>query len=310
MVREVFIPKAWHRFVVGSRGSNIKYVQSQFSVKCRVPPPETSSTLIMIDGEGEDDAVAFIESKLGFPLAAEPLVTVKIEMSMDEAKSLFAGKSLWEVMKEFGVGIRPPRKEGDVVLVQGPQEKVDELMGQWGEALGREVEPQEEEEYDHKVEIHQEKLAEALFFEDEGEDDDHDLNRFIEVLQSGDHSLDICVFTITNNRIADAIIREHRRGVRVRVITDNHTSGALGSDVEKIADRGIPVKIDVSEGHMHHKFAVIDGKLLINGSFNWTRGAGMCNYENVTIQNDEHLAKLFSEEFEKLWNDNERFESV
>ena len=27
------------------------------------------------------------------------------------------------------------------------------------------------------------------------------------------------------------------------------------------------------DGHMHHKFAIFDGERLINGSYNWTRGA-------------------------------------
>ena len=47
-------------------------------------------------------------------------------------------------------------------------------------------------------------------------------------------SCDVCVFTITDDRITDAIIRAHARGVNVRVITDDEKSHDLGSDVDKL----------------------------------------------------------------------------
>ena len=53
---------------------------------------------------------------------------------------------------------------------------------------------------------------------------------------------------------------------------------------------------------MHHKFAIFDGARLINGSYNWTRGAANVNYENLVDTGDPELIAAFSEEFKRLWN--------
>lgn len=52
---------------------------------------------------------------------------------------------------------------------------------------------------------------------------------------------------------------------------------------------------------MHHKFAIIDQEVLINGSFNWTRNAITANNENVLITNHPDLVKPYKGEFDKLW---------
>ena len=113
----------------------------------------------------------------------------------------------------------------------------------------------------------------------------HIVHRFTQCRRTAD----VCVFTITDDRISRAILDAHRRKVRVRVITDSDKQHDAGSDVQKFREAGIPVKVDdihtASEpglnGHMHHKFAIFDGTRLLNGSYNWTRGAADMNYENI-----------------------------
>jgi phosphatidylserine/phosphatidylglycerophosphate/cardiolipin synthase-like enzyme len=68
-------------------------------------------------------------------------------------------------------------------------------------------------------------------------------------------------------------------------------------------DAGIPVKIDDTRHHMHHKFAIVDKEILVNGSYNWTRSADEYNHENLIITKDEALVKDFTQEFKKLWNE-------
>lgn len=122
-------------------------------------------------------------------------------------------------------------------------------------------------------------------------------------------SVDVCVFTITDDRISRAIGDAHRRGVKLRIISDNDKAHDLGSDVHAFRAAGIPVKVDDVRGpaasgltgHMHHKFAIFDGKYLLNGSYNWTRGAADTNYENLTGTDEPELIAAFAAEFERLW---------
>lgn len=112
---------------------------------------------------------------------------------------------------------------------------------------------------------------------------------------------DVCVFTITDDRLADALIDAHARGVKLRVITDNDKSHDLGSDIERIEAAGVAVRIDRTPFHMHHKFAVFDDKRLLNGSYNWTRGAARDNVENLIVTDDRMLVEQFARYFEQLW---------
>lgn len=112
---------------------------------------------------------------------------------------------------------------------------------------------------------------------------------------------DVCVFTITDDRLADALIDAHARGVKLRVITDNDKSHDLGSDIERIEAAGVDVRIDRTPFHMHHKFAIFDDRRLLNGSYNWTRGAARDNLENLIVTDDRMLVEQFARYFEQLW---------
>jgi len=114
--------------------------------------------------------------------------------------------------------------------------------------------------------------------------------------------VDICVFTITDDRIAERILAAHHRGTSIRIVTDNDKAGDEGSDVARLSRAGIPVRVDRSAFHMHHKFALFDDACLLNGSYNWTRSAASNNDENVVLTRDVHLVQKFAAHFEMLWS--------
>lgn len=73
------------------------------------------------------------------------------------------------------------------------------------------------------------------------------------------------------------------------------------SDISHFA--GIQVRHDQDLGYMHHKFAIVDRKVLITGSLNWTTQAIQNNRENVLIMEDKEYVRLFLEEFERIWEE-------
>lgn len=125
--------------------------------------------------------------------------------------------------------------------------------------------------------------------------------KIIELCRQARRSVDICVYTISDDQLSQEILACHQRGISVRVISDNEKQFDAGSDIQWLRDKGVPLRIDSGPYHMHHKFALFDGRLLLNGSFNWTRSATTGNEENLLVIDHAQLLAVYSREFEALW---------
>jgi cardiolipin hydrolase len=120
-------------------------------------------------------------------------------------------------------------------------------------------------------------------------------------------SLDVCVFTITHDPITRALVEAHRRGVRVRVVSDDEKSLEPGSDVHLLWSAGIDVRVDASIHHMHHKFAIFDARVALTGSYNWTRAAAESNQDNVLVTDDARAIASYAEIFLRCWDEGVAF---
>jgi mitochondrial cardiolipin hydrolase len=125
-------------------------------------------------------------------------------------------------------------------------------------------------------------------------------NRIISLMDGARKTVNICLFTISDNKITSAILDAHNRDVEVIIISDNDKANDKGSDIDYLSSKGVPVILDRSRYHMHHKFAIFDNKILLNGSFNWTRSASDVNEENILVTSDNDLLPIYIEEFKKL----------
>ncbi len=125
-------------------------------------------------------------------------------------------------------------------------------------------------------------------------------NKIMNMLETAKRRVDVCVFTISDDKLSNALVAVHKRGVPVRIISDNDKADDHGNDVAFMQQRGVALRLDNSPYHMHHKFALID-EYLVNGSFNWTRSATEKNQENILVSDDSTLYAAYQEKFDELW---------
>ncbi len=127
------------------------------------------------------------------------------------------------------------------------------------------------------------------------------LGELLDFLNNATSSLDICVFTISCHELANAALKLHETGIAVRIITNEEHEALSGSQIERFQREGIQVRHDKTSFYMHHKFVIVDGSVLITGSFNWTRQAVTGNRENVLVTNNPEIVGPYVQEFKKLW---------
>ncbi len=125
-------------------------------------------------------------------------------------------------------------------------------------------------------------------------------DKIISLINHAGKKIDICVFTISDNTISQAILKAHQRGIKVTIISDNDKANDKGSDVSDLSASGVKVIFDHSPHHMHHKFAIFDEQQLLNGSFNWTRSATTRNEENIIVTSEPELVNAFQQKFAEL----------
>ena len=141
-------------------------------------------------------------------------------------------------------------------------------------------------------------IQEVVFFPNE-----QNQLKVINMISQAKNTLEVCMFTMTNNQLYIAVEQAKKNGVKVRVITDDECTKQKGSDIYKLVINGIPVKTDHNaQFHMHHKFVVIDEKVLLTGSFNWTVQAVKNNNENVLMLYNKEIANEYTKEFNRLWD--------
>ena len=119
--------------------------------------------------------------------------------------------------------------------------------------------------------------------------------------------IDVAVYWFTNHDLLDALIDSiEDRQVTVRLIVHNDyiNNRVKGPDFQRFIDCGGEFYFSPPHNTMHNKFCILDNKVLINGSYNWTYFAESKNYENVLVLREENdVINEFATEFTELIGD-------
>lgn len=126
--------------------------------------------------------------------------------------------------------------------------------------------------------------------------------QIISHIELANKSIYIAVAWFTNYRIFNLLKGKLEDNVEIKIILrDDHINNSTKSlQWKSFNEKGGELYFYSLANIFHHKFCIIDGVKLINGSYNWTLQAEKINKENVIFSTDENLVFSFNKEYEKL----------
>jgi phosphatidylserine/phosphatidylglycerophosphate/cardiolipin synthase-like enzyme len=113
----------------------------------------------------------------------------------------------------------------------------------------------------------------------------------------------VAAYAFSSKYLGQALSAALKRGIKIRVLLDGDNARKSYSIDEWLVGEGIDVRfIEIKRGSLHHKFMLIDAKLLITGSYNFTNESEFRNHEAAIFTNHKGLIQSFTAEFERLWS--------
>ncbi len=140
--------------------------------------------------------------------------------------------------------------------------------------------------------------------------EDNVMEKVIAVVKTAQSSIDFYAFSFTDPNLGYSMSElALNDDVKIRGLFESGQD--MGDSVcpylmlrsENIEGNGaIDLKLDGNPANMHEKVIIVDGKIVIFGSFNFSRNADQNNDENLLIVHDPQFAGLFEQEFQKIYN--------
>ena len=138
---------------------------------------------------------------------------------------------------------------------------------------------------------------------------DAPLDRVVTLYQQAKRYIYVSVYGLTYPRAVAALVAAKKRGVDVRMLTDQERTQELKqhSALETLRLAGIPIRVNQHDGLMHLKQVVIDDEINTSGSMNHTTSGNLYNDERMDIITDPVLSQKARDHFLSMWNDRARF---
>jgi len=122
----------------------------------------------------------------------------------------------------------------------------------------------------------------------------------IKDIDQAKEQIEMAMYYLTNKEITKALIDAHKRGVKVKIFTDDKK--VRSQRYRYLASEGIDIRNDKkTQSIMHNKFLVIDQKLVWISSANYTVYSFYRNYDNFIRIKDRNIARYYSKKFDSLF---------
>lgn len=130
----------------------------------------------------------------------------------------------------------------------------------------------------------------------------------LEAIGKSRESIYVAAYAFTRPRIAAALVRARRRGVRIEVKMDVNQAEYAGAQrlLDYLRREDIPVTLIHTAGDysaMHNKFMVFDLRWVVTGSYNFTTTAQVSNWENLLWLDSPDMAEQYKQAWDAIVSD-------
>lgn len=130
-------------------------------------------------------------------------------------------------------------------------------------------------------------------------------SKIIPYLEGAVKTVQVAMAWFTSSELFNTLLRCLDRGVKVDLVLLDNAINYMdyAPDFNLFIKAGGNLRVaDSRVGFMHHKFCVIDNKIVITGSYNWTYYAETRNVENILVTDNDNVVNQFKAEFSRLTN--------
>ncbi len=137
----------------------------------------------------------------------------------------------------------------------------------------------------------------SVFFSPE----DKPVQYIVPLLENARRNIRFMAFAYTQPDMGNAMLSQIEAGLTVEGVFEAVGSDSEHSEMMKLHCGSGNMRRDGNPGFLHHKVIVIDNRIVITGSFNFSDSANTRNNENVIIIDNAEIAKQYLNEFQRVW---------
>lgn len=137
--------------------------------------------------------------------------------------------------------------------------------------------------------------------------DDGTAAHLIDLLGRAQESIFFLAFSFTSDALASAMLERAEAGVTVAgIFEETQYFSNTGTEYERFRSAGLDVRLDGNPRNLHHKVIIIDGRIVVTGSYNFSSNAENRNDENTLVIHNPDIAGLFVAEFKRLFTQSKK----
>ena len=131
--------------------------------------------------------------------------------------------------------------------------------------------------------------------------EDDVIEHLLPYLENAEESIHFLAFSFTHDAMGEIMRAKNKEELTVMGVFEKTGSSTEYSELGKMYCDGMQVRRDENGGFLHHKVIIIDERIVITGSLNFSDNANDSNDENVLIVDNEEIASLYMQEFNRIW---------